>query len=166
MSEHKNEMIQSNQKLEKKLADSQEANKKLIARNLDLVKMVLNLKKRVGFSERLPVILHEINNMLGGIHARIDYIQGQSERLERNENHLSSSHQFDELHEILSESIVNFEVNMESIVRLISATKTCYSDLNESEFRNYKIHSFLDAFWQMFETDIEKEKSKLFDECT
>lgn len=158
ISEHKNEMVQSNQKLEKKLADSQEVNKKLTARNLELVKLILSLKKRVGFSERLPVILHEINTMLGGIHSRIDYIQGQSDRLERNESQLSSSHQFDELREILNESIVSCEVNMEGIVRLISATKTCYSDLNESEYKNYKIHSFIDAFWQMLKPTLKKKK--------
>jgi signal transduction histidine kinase len=156
--EHKNEIIQSHQKLEKRLAESIDKTKALNDRNIELLHIILALKKKVGFSERLPSILHEINGMLGNIRSRIDFLQIQSERLEKNEAHLSAENQFEEMREMLNESIVDCEMNMASTIHLISATKTCYSDLNEGEYRNYKVYGFIDAFWQMLKPTLKKKK--------
>ncbi len=158
VSEHKSEMMHSNQKLEKKLADSLNINNLLIEQNGKLLHMILSLKKKVGFSERFPSILHEINTMLGNIHARMEYMHSQSDRLMRNERELTPELQFEELQELLSESLSVCEMSMGHTVQLVSATKTCYSDLNQSEFRNYKIHGFIEAFWQMLKPTLKKKK--------
>lgn len=156
--EHKNEILQTNQKLEKRIADNQVKMIELSNRNKELVEMILQLKKKVGFSERLPFVLHEINSMLSVIHSRISFLQSQAERIERNEANLGGESQFEEMRELLNEALINCEMNMESTVQLVGATKTCYSDLAISDSRNYKLSGFVEAFWQMIKPTLKKKK--------
>lgn len=156
--EHKNEIVQANQKLEKRVLESQNKVADLTERNHELAQYILEMKKKVGFAERLPFIFHEINVMLGTVHSRIAFLQAQSERLERNEAKISAEKQFDELRELLSEALVNCEINMESTIQLVGASKTCYSDLAVTDPRNYKISVFVESFWLMIKPTLKKKK--------
>lgn len=161
VNEHKTEVLQANQKLEKKLKEDQHLIDQMNERNELMIQLILDLKRKVGFSERLPFILHEINAVLSSIHSRIESLQGQNERLERNEAKLSSEDQFEELRELLKESMIDCEIHMESAIQLVGATKTCYSDLSIGDQRNYKLSGFVEAFWQMVKPTLKKKKVTL-----
>lgn len=158
ISEHKTEVLQVNQKLEKKLKEVQHLIDQMNERNELMIQLILDLKRKVGFSERLPFILHEINAVLSSIRSRIESLQAQNERLERNEANLSSKQQFEELRELLKESTMDCEIHMESAILLVGATKTCYSDLSTGDQRNYKLSGFVEAFWQMVKPTLKKKK--------
>ncbi len=156
--EHKSEILNNSKKLESKVEELQNKIKELSGQNSNMVMGILEYRKRAGLSERLPFILHEINALLATMKSKLNYLESNSNRIARNENTLDIETQYKEIMEILNDSIGNCDIDLEHIIQLIGATKTCFSDLGIEDQRNYKIKGFVDAFWTMLKPTIKKKK--------
>lgn len=159
--EYKHEMIMANQKLEKRLSDSSALIEQLTEERAILIATMLNLKKRASFSDKFPTILHEISTQLSTVNSALSFLQIQNERIDRNELLLDQGVLLAEMRELVNETAVSTEVNIQHVINMISAIRTCTSDLNSVPSRNYKLHAYVDAFWTMIKPTIKKKKISL-----
>lgn len=156
--EHKSEILNNSQKQERKIEELQNSVKGLSEQNGKMVMAMLAYRKRAGLSERLPFILHEINALLATMKSKLSYLESQSAHMSRSESDEDLDKEYNELSEVLRDAIANCDIDLEHIIQLIGATKTCFSDLGIDDHRNYKIKGFVDAFWTMVKPTIKKKK--------
>lgn len=156
--EHKSEILSNSQKLEKKVEELQNRIKEHNKQSSNMVMCILEYRKRAGLSERLPYVLHEINARLATMRSKLSYLESHSDHIERNESGMDIENQYRELMDVIRDSTGNCDIDLEYIIQLIGATKTCFSDLGIDDHRNYKIKGFVDAFWTMLKPTIKKKK--------
>ncbi len=156
--EHKMEIMNSSQKLGRRVEELQSQINDLHQLNSNMIFKLLEYRKRAGLSERLPFILHEINASLATMQAKLSYLDSHSIHIERNDSAMAPEMQYEELREILADSISNCDIDLNHIIQLVGATKTCFSDLGIEDHRNYKIKGFVDSFWMMLKPTMKKKK--------
>lgn len=156
--EYKAEMQQTHQKLEKKLSESNQLIEVLTSDQERYIRAVMDLKKKASLIDRLPLVFHEHNMILGGLHASISELHSQSERIIRNESRLSSETQLKELEELIVEVCTMAEMQIQGIISVTGAVRTCVNDLNTNQYRNYKPQAYIEAFWQIVKPTLKKRK--------
>lgn len=156
--EYKAEMQQTHQKLEKKLSESTQLIESLNSDQERYIRAIMDLKKRASLIDKLPLIFHDHNMILGGLHAAISELHGQSEKIIRNESRLSSETQLKEVEELVNEVCTTAEMQIQGIIQVTGAVRTCVNDLNTNQQRNYKPQSYIEAFWQIVKPTLKKRK--------
>lgn len=156
--EYKVEMQQTHQKLEKKILESNQIIEAQTNDQERYISAVMDLKKKASLIDRLPLVFHEHNMILGGLHASISELHTQSERIIRNENRLTPETQLKEVEELIIEVCTMAEMQIQDIIQVTGAVRTCINDLNASQYRNYKPLAYIEAFWQIVKPTLKKKK--------
>lgn len=157
--EYKNEMLSTNQKLEKRIA---EVTDNLLQTEEDLNQAILALmffKRKAIFADRVPDILHEVNLAMANIHAMVEFMQNNNERFKRMEETENTNH-VSEYIDHVDETLTGIEMTLQGMVHLIGAVRTGIGDNSEHD-RNYKILPYLEAVWSITKPSFKKKKVAL-----
>ncbi len=157
--EYKNEMLNTNQKLEKRIG---ELNETILQTEEDLnqaIIMLMAYKRKAIFADRVPDILHEVNLGMANIHAMVEFMQNHNERFKRFEASAQLSH-VSEYADHVDETLTGVEMTLQGVVHLIGAVRTGVGDNSEHE-RNYKILPYLESVWAIIKPSLKKKKVSL-----
>lgn len=156
--EYKAEMQQTHQKLERKLSESNQQIDMLTLDQERYIRAIMDLKRKASLIERLPLVFHDYNMILGSMHSAISELHNQSKKINRNESNLTKDEQLAELEELINEVCTLAEMQIQGVIQVTGAVRTCVNDLNANQYRNYKPQLYIEAFWQIIKPTLKKRK--------